>query len=313
MGSLPSSYISKSVQLEDLDNELRAFTGERRIFTDMWELPLSSWGYYYKLRQMQWIVQLGFELQMYHSDEWPGMYLYLREVADHRHKHVERIYGFLHYHRTHTSGLPSTAIADLDHSLAFLTVAAEEASATAAQAESFAYLYKALAVLNLLPSPPPRPYGTPELRRALRLRPFLPLCLPILTSASAPFDAIDQLASSLPVPAAQRAAPRKHQQALALLDAADVASRRARKSWDAVSRANAADAGCVGCEVAWRAGIKEILRAAVVAGIAMARVRKWLLAGAPAGGIMVKVHQGTLDEEMPGGLAAAWLVPQIGP
>lgn len=63
--------------MEDSDTELRQYTHEQSIFNDaldIWELPLSSWTYYHKLRQMEWIVQIGFELKIYHPDEWSGMY-----------------------------------------------------------------------------------------------------------------------------------------------------------------------------------------------------------------------------------------------
>ncbi|KAJ4350984.1 N-alpha-acetyltransferase, non-catalitic subunit, partial [Neurospora sp. IMI 360204] len=39
-----------------------------------YSLPLSSWAYLYKLRLMEWIVQLGFELEVYAPDELAGMY-----------------------------------------------------------------------------------------------------------------------------------------------------------------------------------------------------------------------------------------------
>lgn len=42
--------------------------------TETWSYPLSSWAYYYKLRQTEWIVQLGFELNIYQNDELSGMY-----------------------------------------------------------------------------------------------------------------------------------------------------------------------------------------------------------------------------------------------
>ena len=41
---------------------------------EMWSFPLSSWAYYHKLHQMEWIVQLGFELDIYQPDELGGMY-----------------------------------------------------------------------------------------------------------------------------------------------------------------------------------------------------------------------------------------------
>jgi len=43
----------------------------------MFSFPLSSWAYYHKLRQMEWIVQLGFELEVYQPDELAGMYWFV--------------------------------------------------------------------------------------------------------------------------------------------------------------------------------------------------------------------------------------------
>lgn len=70
------------LQAEALDTELREFTGEEPIQEEqnaaeaVWSFPLSSWAYYHKLRQMEWIVQLGFELDIYQADELAGMYWY---------------------------------------------------------------------------------------------------------------------------------------------------------------------------------------------------------------------------------------------
>ena len=75
--SLPKTNI---LQAENLDVELRKYTSEKPLTegepagTEIWSFPLSSWAYYYKLRQMEWIVQLGFELNIYQNDELGGMY-----------------------------------------------------------------------------------------------------------------------------------------------------------------------------------------------------------------------------------------------
>lgn len=68
------------VQAENLDMKLRNYTGERPLTdgeataAEVWSFPLSSWAYYYKLRQMEWIIQMGFELRIYQNDELSGMY-----------------------------------------------------------------------------------------------------------------------------------------------------------------------------------------------------------------------------------------------
>ena len=61
--------------------ELRQYTKEEPMVDrrtgeeeEVWSFPLSSWAYYQKLHQMEWIVQLGFELQIYQVKEMAGMY-----------------------------------------------------------------------------------------------------------------------------------------------------------------------------------------------------------------------------------------------
>ena len=72
---------------EELDQELREFTGEEPIIDPeisndpIYSFPLSSWAYFYKLRQMEWIVQLGFELDTYQPEELAGMYWYLQYLS----------------------------------------------------------------------------------------------------------------------------------------------------------------------------------------------------------------------------------------
>ena len=66
-------------EAEGLDVELRKFTHEEPIREDgqeLWAFPLSSWAYYHKLQQLMWIVQMGFELEIYQVDELGGMYWY---------------------------------------------------------------------------------------------------------------------------------------------------------------------------------------------------------------------------------------------
>ena len=64
-------------QAEEYDTELRSYTGEEPMVAgsqEIWSFPLSSWAYYQKLRQMEWIVQMGFELHIYQPAELAGMY-----------------------------------------------------------------------------------------------------------------------------------------------------------------------------------------------------------------------------------------------
>ena len=69
-------------QAENFDTELRKYSNESPLkdansSEDLWAFPLSSWAYYHKLQQMEWIVQMGFELDVYQIDELGGMYWYV--------------------------------------------------------------------------------------------------------------------------------------------------------------------------------------------------------------------------------------------
>lgn len=63
-----------------MDTDLRDLTKEQPVVDpkavggEIWAFPLSSWAFYLKLQQMEWIVHLGFELDIYRVDELGGMY-----------------------------------------------------------------------------------------------------------------------------------------------------------------------------------------------------------------------------------------------
>lgn len=64
-------------EAEAMDTELQQYTHEVPIRGEgqvLWSFPLSSWAYYHKLKQLEWIVQMGFELDVYQPDEIGGMY-----------------------------------------------------------------------------------------------------------------------------------------------------------------------------------------------------------------------------------------------
>lgn len=56
-----------------------------------YSFALSSWVYFYKLRQMEWIVLLGFELEIFQPHEFAGMYCYLHDYVCTRIGHLERM------------------------------------------------------------------------------------------------------------------------------------------------------------------------------------------------------------------------------
>jgi hypothetical protein len=74
--------IADTLKVEEIDSRIRRYTKEEPVTVpdesvDMGQFyayPLSSWAYHHKLRQMEWIVQLGFELDIYQAYELAGMY-----------------------------------------------------------------------------------------------------------------------------------------------------------------------------------------------------------------------------------------------
>lgn len=54
-----------------------------------------TWTYYHKLRQVEWVVQLGFEQEIYQPDELVGMYWWLSQIASSRYTVLEHILPFM--------------------------------------------------------------------------------------------------------------------------------------------------------------------------------------------------------------------------
>lgn len=273
---------------ENADLELREFTNEEPIRDEeetMWSFPLSSWVYYHKLQQLEWIVQMGFELAVYKVDELGGMYWYLQHLAQTRQQHLERIRTFTNARIARIPTPTREQLAALRRSLNFLDFATLHAYATQSFASGLSSLYACLAHLNLLPGPhSSSPYGTPQLRYALRMRPFLAISLPEVPTydqflANVSMRPPDPNASSAKIAA----------QAMSMLNVAERAFKSARKDWEAISRTSAEKANCQGsggggsgsggdggCESWWRDGVKDVLRSTIMGGIAVATTKKAL-------------------------------------
>ncbi|KAI9803933.1 MAG: hypothetical protein M1833_000214 [Piccolia ochrophora] len=174
------------LEAEELDTELRQYTKEVPIFDPsvspepIFAFPLSSWAYSHKLRQMEWIIQLGFELDVYQVDELGGMYWYLHHLTETRLAHLERMRGFVTRKiRSLPSTLPNQQSQAFARTLSFLNLSLLEANATNAFAEGLFCLYTILSRSALLPEPS-RPYSSDALRYELRVKPFLAISIPAL-------------------------------------------------------------------------------------------------------------------------------------
>ncbi|KXX81657.1 N-alpha-acetyltransferase 35, NatC auxiliary subunit [Madurella mycetomatis] len=182
------------IDAEEIDQLLQIQLEEKPLVYQgipSYSLPLSSWAYHYKLRLMEWIVQLGFELEIYQPDELAGMYWYLSYLSKARAQHAERI-KFFSTHRFESSSTTANRTKDnsssrinseacFRRSKSYLRLTALEAAVTSELADALSCLYTALRRLGLV-IPPPRPYSSDALRYEVRMKPFAPIGLPELPS-----------------------------------------------------------------------------------------------------------------------------------
>ena len=98
-------------------------------------------------------------------------------------------------------------------------------------------------------------------------------------------------------------------EALALLDSAAEALKNARKEWEAVSKAPAAMARTAACEEWWRADVKNVLRACIMANIAVGTAKK-AVSGLRKDKGVGDVLRVVVDKEK-GGYHEFWIVPQV--
>jgi len=285
---------------EELDQELREFTKEESVLDHaispdpIYSFPLSSWAYFYKLRQMEWIVQIGFELEVYQVDELAGMYWYLQHLTQTRIRHTERIRGFT-MRRFTASGqarsMPSQKDLGFGRALSYINYSMLEATATQGFADALSCLYTVLKRRRLIPVPP-RPYSDDALRYELRMKPFLPIGLP----------------EFLPYDQFQLTVSQSEESTTDLLTFAADAVARARKDFELLSKLDGNTARCMGSEEAWKKNVKDCLRACISASISISMLKKALeKAGDQGEELDVRVEVPRVSE----GYHDWWIVPKV--
>ncbi|KAK3990525.1 putative MAK10 subunit [Cladorrhinum sp. PSN332] len=174
-------------QLDEKPLVLNEGTADEQVLCNQ---ALASWAFYYKLRLMEWCVQLGFELEIYAPDELASMYWYLSNLVRTRVQLIERLKIFVNSrHADFLAGRPNSLTVNttlsesqFKRSKAWLNQAFLEAAATTELADSLAIFYVVLMRENLI-VPPPRPYGNSSLRHHVRMKGFASIGLPALPRA----------------------------------------------------------------------------------------------------------------------------------
>ncbi|KAK3387459.1 Mak10 subunit, NatC N-terminal acetyltransferase-domain-containing protein [Podospora didyma] len=226
-----------------------------------YSLPLSSWAYLYKLRLMEWIVQLGFELDTYAPDELAGMYWYLSYLAKMRASHVERIQKFTvarvnEIRLTPHTALPDEMEAKYQRSMSYLRLTLLDAAVTWEMADALSCLYTVLGRLGAIVAPP-RPYSSDALRYDIRMKPFAPIGLPELPS----YDVFEHASTQAETSTAN------------LLEFASRAVGVVKKGYEALSKLSEKEAFTANCHSRWVAGTKNCFKSVIATSIAISTVK----------------------------------------
>ncbi|CAK7566588.1 MAG: N-alpha-acetyltransferase, non-catalitic subunit [Sporothrix epigloea] len=264
-------------------------------------LPLSSWAFLYKIRLMEWVVQLGFELEIYQPDELAGMYWYLSYLSKRRVTHCERIRSFtlssLGEMRQRTGGraLAGHQEEEMTKSLSFLQTMLLDASVTWELSDALSCLYAALTRTGLL-KVPVRPLSTDELRYELRMKPFAAIGLPALP----PFETFEK--------EAQQASAR----VTTILEYAEKALGAAKKGCEMMTRFNEMEAFSAHHHERWLSRTKNMYKSAIFASLAVAAVKKAIHAESDDSGTLS--HKLRVEVPRPDKCYHEWwIVPKVAP
>lgn len=227
-----------------------------------YSLPLSSWAYLYKLRLMEWIVQLGFELQVYQPDELAGMYWYLSYLARIRAGHVERIKAFALRTLNELRASPATFMSQqentMSRSLSFARVMLLDAAITWELSDALSSIYTVIYDRLELLTPMSRPYSTDELRYEIRMRPFSPIELPELPSYTEFAESTQQ--------------PDKSTEDL--LKAAESAVAGAKRGYEVMTKFGEKEAFTAQSHARWLATTRNGFKSVIQAGLAVTALKK---------------------------------------
>jgi hypothetical protein len=286
---------------EELDQDLRQYTMEEPIVDPeissdpIYSFPLSSWAYFYKLRSMELIVQMGFELEIYQPDELARMYWYLQYLAKTRARHLERIRGFVMRSYSASRRSPTQTSehkAQYANALGFINFSTIEAAATYAFADALSILFVVLTRLSLL-KVPARPYSDDNMRYEVRMKPFLSIGLPELI----PFDDLTRLVNQ------------PEDSTIGLLSWAAESVAGAKKGFETLSKLTDKEAHCQGSHDSWLKNIKNCLKACIFTGITISAVKKALEAAGKEGEVKLKVEIPVVGK----GYHDWWTVPKVIP
>ncbi|KAF8468341.1 Mak10 subunit, NatC N-terminal acetyltransferase-domain-containing protein [Kalaharituber pfeilii] len=263
-------------EAEDVDTELHQYTHEEPLRSgdsETYSYPLSSWVFYYKLRIMEWIVLLGFELEIYQPYEFAGMYWVAQHYIRTRLHHLERI-------RTHVVHQGNFQVLEewrkeQQETMAYLMFLSLEASAQHDLIVALTNTHRILLIMDLITTHP-QPYGADELRFMLRMKPFQSINVP------EPFT-WDYVPWTYFQPQKYK---EEDEQDLALdkqesIEEAHQSIADARKHYELLNKMRINVSRAVLCEDMYRESLKDVLRSCIATSISLSVLKKSIENGDP--------------------------------
>ncbi|KAG0648103.1 mak10 [Hyphodiscus hymeniophilus] len=294
-----ADWDSLQLDAEELDVDLRAFTKEKPVLDEsistepIYSFPLSSWAYFYKLQQMELVIQLGFELGTYAPDELARMYWYLKYISQTRSRHLERVKGFIVRAQRKALRAASVRIEKLQQyaeAVAFINFSKLEAASVYGFADALSCLFTALGRLELLQSSR-RPYSDDSQRYEVRMKPFLSIGLPELV----PFEELTELVTQ------------PKESLVSILKFATDSAVGAKRAFEVMSKLSTEESFCKGSHESWLKNIKDCLKAVIFTNIIISKVKKAVEAAAKDEIPKFKVE----IPESGQGYHDFWVVPKI--
>lgn len=246
--------------------------------------PLASWVFFHKLRVMEHVLLLGFELSVYSPDENSSIYAILAHLLTTRSQHTTHLLSILTSRHQRLSRNPSDPVlSTITTSISYLTTQTRHAKATSHLASALSTLYTLLTITSLIPTPE-RPYGTDSLRHELRLKSFLPAGTPGLPS--------HEELRALTHPTAETSVKD-------LVADANENLRLAKRELAALKSVSADEARVRGVEKAWKESVRGLLVSCIGAGVAVAGIEGALkAAGVDRVGVLDRTSRGKIAERV---------------
>lgn len=256
---------------EDIDNDLREIcnrraemplahgSADRILQSDAQDFyPLSAWVFYQKLRAMEWVMQLGFELDVYQRDEMAEMYTMLSHFAQCRYEQLLHIQDTLVQRMRRIVDLRLAQNAkEIESSLGLTNIWLKEAGSVMAFSRALGLLYSLLNTLGIVESPD-RPYSTERLRYEVRFKSYLSIGTPPLLDQEALHEA-----SHFPRTTAVQVVFENIEHEL----------KTAKVFLTKLKSADAKSAKFEGCEAVWLSKTQSLLMSAIACGVATATLK----------------------------------------